>query len=154
MINGPILQEKVNGFAIIMGKRNFVCSQAWIQRFRLFHGIVPWKCIGALASVSSIAIENGLQIVWIKLRENYSGDQIFNIDEARYFSRWHLTTHSNLEEGNVQIEDTSLGWSKYDGDKEEVDSYWLLTVWNFPTWYLIGIVQFAILPSFSFPYYK
>lgn len=28
MINGPILQEKINGFAIIMGKRNFVCSQA------------------------------------------------------------------------------------------------------------------------------
>ncbi|CAK1581849.1 unnamed protein product [Parnassius mnemosyne] len=50
-ISGPILQQKANDFARLMGKENCKCSSSWVQRFRARHNIVAGKVCGEAAGV-------------------------------------------------------------------------------------------------------
>jgi len=50
-VNRPILQEKTNDLAKLMGK-DFSCSLSWIQRFRVRHNITFSNVNGESASVN------------------------------------------------------------------------------------------------------
>lgn len=51
-ISGPILQQKANDIARLMGKENFECSSSWVHRFRARHSIACGKICGEAAGVS------------------------------------------------------------------------------------------------------
>lgn len=80
-INGPILQEKVNDLAKLMGK-DFSYS-SWIHRFRVSHNITFSKVNGE--SVSIEIIKKWMEMVWPKLREGYDDAKIYNRDETGLF---------------------------------------------------------------------
>lgn len=84
-ISGPILQKKADDFAKLFGKKDFVCSSAWIQRFRARHEIVSSKISGEAKSVPAGVVDDWLNVVWPKIREGYLDEEIFNIDETALF---------------------------------------------------------------------
>lgn len=84
-ISGPILQKKADDFAKLFGKKDFVCSSAWIQRFRARHEIVSSKISGEAKSVPVGVVDDWLNVVWPKIREGYLDEEIFNIDETALF---------------------------------------------------------------------
>lgn len=83
-INGPILQEKANDLAKLLGK-DFSCSSSWIQRFRVRHNITFSKINGESASVNLEETTKWMEMVWPKLREVYDDAEIYNCDETGLF---------------------------------------------------------------------
>lgn len=94
-INGPILQQKANGFARLMGKENFECSWSWVQRFRARHNIVAGKVCGEAAGVPEGVSEEWLSDKWPALCEGYTPEEIFNADETGLF--YNLTPDKTLK---------------------------------------------------------
>lgn len=84
-MNGPLLQEKANHFARLLGNDTFSCSESWIYRFRQRHDIVLGKICGESSSVSQSDTSAWLRDVFPKLREGYSDAEIFNTDETGLF---------------------------------------------------------------------
>lgn len=84
-LNGPILQEKANELGKKLGKTDFNCSTAWIQRFRARHNIVFGKISGESAAVAPGVVEDWLKNTWPSVSKGYSPDDIFNADEAGLF---------------------------------------------------------------------
>jgi hypothetical protein len=80
-INGPILQEKANDLAKLLGK-DFSCSSLWVQRFRVRHNISFSKVNGESASVNLEETTKWMEMVWPKLREGYDDAEIYNCDET------------------------------------------------------------------------
>lgn len=86
-LNGPILQEKANKLALLLGKENFECSMSWITRFRERNNIVFGRISGESSSVPTGVPENWLQNIWPTVRENYTDEDIYNADETGFFYR-------------------------------------------------------------------
>lgn len=84
-LTGPILRQKANEFAALMGKEYFQCSEGWINRFRARHNIVFGKIVGEAASVPDGVVESWIQTVFKEIRKGYSDDEIFNADETGLF---------------------------------------------------------------------
>ncbi|KAL0861588.1 hypothetical protein ABMA27_009087 [Loxostege sticticalis] len=94
-ISGPILQQKANDFARLMGKENFECSSSWVQRFRARHNIVAGKVCGEAAGVPEGVSEEWLSHKWPALCEGYTPEEIFNADETGLF--YNLTPDKTLK---------------------------------------------------------
>lgn len=94
-ISGPILQQKANDFARLMGKENFECSSSWVQRFRARHNIVAGKVCGEAAGVPEGVTEEWLAHKWPTLCEGYKPEEIFNADETGLF--FNLTPDKTLK---------------------------------------------------------
>ncbi|KAJ3661859.1 hypothetical protein Zmor_006238 [Zophobas morio] len=60
-ITTPILREKANQFAVLLGKHEFQCTESWINRFRSRHNIVFGKISGEAASVPASVTESFLE---------------------------------------------------------------------------------------------
>lgn len=50
-ISGPLLKMKATGIGKLLGYQDFVCSAAWIDRFKLRHNITCGKVSGEANSV-------------------------------------------------------------------------------------------------------
>lgn len=94
-ISGPILQQKANDFARLMGKENFKCSSSWVQRFRARHDIVAGKVCGEAAAVPEGVSEEWLSHKWPALCEGYTPEEIFNAAETGLF--YNLTPDKTLK---------------------------------------------------------
>lgn len=94
-ISGPILQQKANDFALLMGKENFQCSSSWVQRFRARHNIVAGKVSGEAAGVPEGVSEEWLSHKGPALCEGYTPEEIFNADETGLF--YNLTPDKTLK---------------------------------------------------------
>ncbi|KAK7586132.1 hypothetical protein V9T40_004008 [Parthenolecanium corni] len=88
-VSGPILQEKANNLARMLGLPDFNCTVSWIQRFRTRHGIVFGKITGESASVNLdlLVCDDWLENIWPSIRVGYADADIFNGDEAGIFYR-------------------------------------------------------------------
>lgn len=84
-INEPLLQEKANDFARLLGNNEFSCSESWIYRFWQRHDIVLGRICGESSSVSQSDTSTWLREVFPKLREGYRDSEIFNTDETGLF---------------------------------------------------------------------
>lgn len=84
-ISGPILQVKANDFGKLLGKNDFNCSNAWIQRFCQRHNIVSSRVCGESAGVSKEECKEWLSKIWPTLCAGYTPDEIFNADELGLF---------------------------------------------------------------------
>lgn len=84
-VRGPMLQEKVNIFAVRFGILDFICSASWISRFKVRHNIVAGKIVGESSSVDQNSTTNWLTSVWPNLPRQFSDDEIFNADETGLF---------------------------------------------------------------------
>lgn len=84
-ITGPILRQKADEFALLLGKSDFQCSEGWINRFKVRHSIVFGKISGEAASVPAGVSESWLQSVFPEIRKGYTDEEIFNADETGLF---------------------------------------------------------------------
>jgi len=83
-INGPILREKAEEFGHKLGHEHFKASSGWLTNWKNRNSVVFKQVCG-----ESGAVDVQKCSVWInnlpKLIENYSPDDIFNVDETRLF---------------------------------------------------------------------
>lgn len=84
-INGPILQIQAEILAKKLGLSDFKCSRAWIDRFRNRHNIIFGKISREAGSVNYAEVDDWINKVWKIIKEKYSDDDIFNIDETGLF---------------------------------------------------------------------
>lgn len=87
-ISGPVLQQKANDFARLMGKEHFKCSSSWVQRFRARHNIVAGK-----------VVPEGVNEEWLSYKrpalcEGHKPEEILNADETGLF--YNLTPDKTL----------------------------------------------------------
>ncbi|XP_060847983.1 tigger transposable element-derived protein 4-like [Rhopalosiphum padi] len=83
-INGPILREKAEEFGHKLGHEHFKASSGWLTNWKIRNSVVFKQVCG-----ESGAVDVQKCSVWInnlpKLIENYSPDDIFNVDETGLF---------------------------------------------------------------------
>ena len=84
-INGPILQIQANILAKKLGRTNFECSTGWIDRFKKRYNIVFGKVSGEAGSVNLIEVDDWINKIWKKIKNDYSDADIFNFDETGLF---------------------------------------------------------------------
>ncbi|RVE52312.1 hypothetical protein evm_002950 [Chilo suppressalis] len=79
-LSSSLLQEKANHFARLFGKKEFLCSQSWIYRFRQRNNIAVGKvCEEATVSISQSDCDKRIKK---ELTEDYTDSQIWNADET------------------------------------------------------------------------
>ncbi|KAL4084154.1 hypothetical protein QTP88_027987 [Uroleucon formosanum] len=83
-INGPIPREKAEEFGHKLGHEHFKASSGWLTNWKIRNSVVFKQVCG-----ESGAVDVQKCSVWInnlpKLIENYSPDDIFNVDETGLF---------------------------------------------------------------------
>ncbi|KAL4119164.1 hypothetical protein QTP88_012010 [Uroleucon formosanum] len=102
-INGTILREKAEEFGHKLGHEHFKASSGWLTNWKIRNSVVFKQVCG-----ESGAVDVQKCSVWInnlpKLIENYSPDDIFNVDETGLFFKCLPTKHSYLKANFVQVE--------------------------------------------------
>lgn len=84
-ISGPILQNQAEKFATDLGMTDFKCSNGWLGRFKKRHNISCGKVTGEANSVDYLQVNNWLDDVWNKVKNDYKENDVFNIDETGVF---------------------------------------------------------------------
>ncbi|GJQ76772.1 hypothetical protein Trydic_g15612 [Trypoxylus dichotomus] len=84
-INGPLLMKKAEEFGRLLGDSEFKCSDGWLHRFKLRHGISFGKINGEAKIFNLQDTEKWLTNMWPRLREGYKDEDIFNADETGFF---------------------------------------------------------------------
>ncbi|XP_042899743.2 tigger transposable element-derived protein 4-like [Parasteatoda tepidariorum] len=84
-VSGPILKVQAEKFAEQFGYSEFVCSNGWIDRFKVRHGITFGKICGEAKSANMADIAKWLSEKWPGIREGYAADDIYNADETGIF---------------------------------------------------------------------
>lgn len=93
-ISGPILKTKAEEFGNkIHGE--FVCSESWIDRWKVRHNISSGKIVGEVASVDNNVVSNWITTVWPQIRKDFSEDDTYNADETGLF--YKLTPDRTLK---------------------------------------------------------
>jgi hypothetical protein len=102
-INGPILREKAEEFGYKLGHVNFKASSGWLTNWKNRNNVVFKQVCG-----ESGAVDVQKCSVWInnlpKLIENYSPDDIFNVDETGLFFKYLPEKLLCLKANLVQVE--------------------------------------------------
>lgn len=93
-ISGAILRTKAEEFGNkIHGE--FVCSESWIDRWKVRHNISSGKIVGESASVDNNVVNNWITTVWPQIRKKFSEEDIYNADETGLF--YKLTPDRTLK---------------------------------------------------------
>lgn len=94
-LSGPILQAKASEMGGKIAKKDFTCSNSWIERFKKRHCITGGKIVGESASVDMNVVGDWFSTTWPDLRKNYDSKDIFNADETGLF--YKLTPDKTLK---------------------------------------------------------
>lgn len=94
-VNGPLMQQKAESLAAEMGKKDFVATNGWFQRWKTRENIVYKKIHGEQKDADKPAAENWLRDEWPKLIASYSPENVYNADETGLYFR-ALPEHTYL----------------------------------------------------------
>jgi hypothetical protein len=86
-ISGQILREKAATFAKKMHHDSFQCSNGWLDRFKLRHGIVFHEICGEAAAVDENVVTSWIDKRLPSLIVSYERRNVFNADETGVFFR-------------------------------------------------------------------
>lgn len=93
-ISGAILKTKAEEFGRKI-QDEFVCSEAWIDRWKTRHNVNCGKIVGESADVDPAVVNAWITTVWPTIMQGYQADDIFNADEAGLF--YKLTPDKTLK---------------------------------------------------------
>ncbi|XP_063244145.1 tigger transposable element-derived protein 6-like [Bacillus rossius redtenbacheri] len=83
-VSGPMMLKKADELSLKLGIENFKCSNGWLDRFKVRHGISSRKIVGESASVDPQSVNE-----WLPLLGNilcrYPPRDVYNADELGMF---------------------------------------------------------------------
>ena len=79
------MQVQAEKFARENGDYDFECSVSWITRWKKRHNILFSKINGEAGSINHFDIDDWIDKVWNKIKNDYKENNIFNIDESGLF---------------------------------------------------------------------
>lgn len=94
-ITGAILQQKAQEIANELGLSDWVCSDAWISRWKTRHAISLKQVSGEGNSVDMTVVTDFQTNVLPKILQNYAPKDVFNADETALF--WRAQPTKTLE---------------------------------------------------------
>ena len=132
-VSGPIMKEKANNLAKMLGHPDFRCSDGWLDRFKHRHNIKLKNVCGESADVVPEDLSDWLSKDLPALLKQYSPKDIFNADETGIF--WRMMPNKTMCfkaeacHGGKQSKErvTALACANMDGT-EKID---LLTIGKF-----------------------
>ena len=85
LASGPVLKMQTEKLAEQFGYSEFVCSNGWIDCFKVTHGISFGKRCSDAKSANMADIATWVSEKWPGIRERYAIDDIYNTDETGMF---------------------------------------------------------------------
>jgi len=85
VINGPLMMEKAQQLAVMLGRTSFVPTNGWLERLKIRYNITFMKIGGERAAADHTGAENWITNVLPTLIEGYDASDIFNADETGLF---------------------------------------------------------------------
>ena len=86
-VSGPMLKEKAEELAHLLGNSDFLATEGWISRWKVRHQIKAKKVHGEKASADSVNAKHWLETVLPELMKDYESQDVFNADETALFYR-------------------------------------------------------------------
>ena len=93
-VSGPIMKEKANNLAKMLGHPDFRCSDGWLDRFKHRHNIRLKSVCGESADVVPEDLSDWLSKDLPALLKQYSPKDIFNADETGIF--WRMMPNKTM----------------------------------------------------------
>lgn len=84
-ISGPILLQKVQRYAEMLGRTDFKGSNGWLRKFVQRHGILYKQVCRKGAAVDMDAVQKWKHDELPKLLTSYAASDVFNTDELGLF---------------------------------------------------------------------
>ena len=86
-LNGPILKEKAENLAKMLGHTNFVATEGWLSRWKARHLIRYKRAHGEKGSTDIKSAEEWTSPILPGLLEEYRPNEVYNADETVLYYR-------------------------------------------------------------------
>jgi phage terminase large subunit len=109
-----LVREKAESLATSLGEESFKVSSGWFERFKKRENIVFKKLHGEAAEADTVSRDEWLEQQWVRMRQEYSEESIWNADETGIYSRalpdGTLTFKSDNKRGGKKIKRKDYGY--------------------------------------------
>ncbi|XP_030265085.1 tigger transposable element-derived protein 6-like [Sparus aurata] len=125
-LSGPLVREKAEALAASLREDGFKVSVGWFERFKKRENIVFKKLHGEAAEADTVSRDEWLEQQWVRVRQDYSEENIWNADETGIYFRAlpdsTLTFKSDNKRGGKKSKEriTALLACSAAGEKKEL----------------------------------